>query len=51
MSAQRTERMLNLVIALLATRRWLTKEQIRRSVPQYGQCASTDAFDRMFERD
>ena len=51
MSAQRTERMLNLVIALLATRRWLTKEQIRTSVPQYGECASTEAFDRMFERD
>lgn len=51
MSAQRTERLLNLVIALLATKRWLTKEQIRQSVPHYAECASDEAFDRMFERD
>lgn len=51
MSAQRTERLLNLVIALLATKRWLTKEQLRQAVPQYAACASTEAFDRMFERD
>jgi proteasome accessory factor B len=51
MSALRTERLLNLVIALLATRRWLTKEQIRHAVPQYAACESTEAFDRMFERD
>ncbi|PWJ53186.1 transcriptional regulator [Quadrisphaera granulorum] len=48
---RRTERLLNLVIALLSTRTWLTKEQIRRAVPQYEDCASTEAFDRMFERD
>ena len=48
---QRTERLLNLVIALVATRRWLTKEQIRRAVPQYAECESTGSFDRMFERD
>jgi len=51
MSAHRTERLLNLVICLLATRRWLTKEQIRRAVPQYAECETTEAFDRMFERD
>jgi proteasome accessory factor B len=51
MSAHRTERLLNLVICLLATRHWLTKEQIRRAVPQYAQCETTEAFDRMFERD
>jgi proteasome accessory factor B len=51
MSSLRTERLLNLVIALLATRSWLTKEQIRRAVPQYAGCESTEAFDRMFERD
>ncbi len=51
MSAQRTERLLNLVIALLATRRWLTKEQIRAAVPQYSSAASPESFDRMFERD
>ncbi len=51
MSSLRTERLLNLVIALLATRRWLTKEQIRHAVPQYADCETTEAFDRMFERD
>ncbi len=51
MSSNRTERLLNLVIALSATTRWLTKEQIRRAVPQYESCESTEAFDRMFERD
>jgi proteasome accessory factor B len=51
MSARRTERLLNLVIALLATRRWLTKEQIRAAVPQYADGESAEAFDRMFERD
>ncbi|WP_369068971.1 helix-turn-helix transcriptional regulator [Kineococcus terrestris] len=49
--ARRTERLLNLVIALSATRRWLTKEQIRQAVPQYADCATTLAFERMFERD
>jgi predicted DNA-binding transcriptional regulator YafY len=51
MSSRRTERLLNLVICLLATRRWLTKEQIRFAVPQYADCESDEAFDRMFERD
>jgi predicted DNA-binding transcriptional regulator YafY len=50
-SARRTERLLNLVIALLSTRSWLTKEQVRAAVPQYAECTSTEAFDRMFERD
>jgi predicted DNA-binding transcriptional regulator YafY len=51
MSTNRTERLLNLVIALAATTRWLTKEQIRTAVPQYEACESAEAFDRMFERD
>jgi proteasome accessory factor B len=48
---RRTERLLNLVIALSATRRWLTKQQIRAAVPQYADCATAQAFERMFERD
>ncbi len=51
MSSHRTERLLNLVICLLSTRRWLTKEQIRHAVPQYADCDTAEAFDRMFERD
>jgi len=50
-SAQKTERLLNLVICLLSTRQFLAKEQIRAAVPQYADCASDEAFDRMFERD
>jgi len=49
--AAKTERLLNLVLVLLYTRRPLSKAQIRTLVPQYGQAASTEAFDRMFERD
>ena len=51
MSAQKTERLLNLVIALLSTRQFLLKEQIRAVVPQYAACPNDEAFDRMFERD
>lgn len=56
MSAKKTERLLNLVICLLATRRHLTVEQIRDAVPGYQQGgprggADDEAFRRMFERD
>ena len=47
----KTERLLNLVIALLATRMPLSKARIRAAVPQYHGTASDEAFDRMFERD
>jgi|APMI01.1.fsa_nt_gi proteasome accessory factor B len=49
--AAKTERLLNLVIALLSTRMPLTKARIRAAVPQYQDTASVEAFDRMFERD
>ncbi|REF00977.1 helix-turn-helix transcriptional regulator [Thermomonospora umbrina] len=49
MSRRKTERLLNLVVCLLATRRHLTAEQIRRAVPGYPD--SDEAFKRMFERD
>jgi proteasome accessory factor B len=51
MSTVKTERLLNLVICLLSTRRPLTKSQIRQAVPQYADNTSTEAFERMFERD
>jgi proteasome accessory factor B len=50
-SAQKTERLLNLVICLLATRQFLGKEAIRDAVPQYAECRTDEAFERMFERD
>ena len=49
--AAKTERLLNLVLCLLYTRRPLPKSRIREVVPQYGSAASDEAFDRMFERD
>ncbi len=49
--AAKTERLLNLVICLLYTRQPLSKARIRDAVPQYGETASLEAFDRMFERD
>ncbi|MFC3687653.1 helix-turn-helix transcriptional regulator [Aquipuribacter hungaricus] len=51
MSAQRTERLLNLVIALRATRRGMRREDLRRAVPQYAASPNEAAFERMFERD
>ncbi|WP_214410996.1 helix-turn-helix transcriptional regulator [Sphaerisporangium fuscum] len=50
MSRRKTERLLNLVICLLATRRPLSAEQIRHAVPGY-DAANDEAFQRMFERD
>ncbi len=50
-ATRRTERLLNLLIALLSTRSRLTKDQLRTAVPQYAECATDEAFDRMFERD
>ena len=49
--AAKTERLLNLVICLLYTRQPLSKQRIREAVPQYGEAAGDEAFDRMFERD
>ncbi|GAA3205353.1 helix-turn-helix transcriptional regulator [Actinocorallia longicatena] len=49
MSRRKTERLLHLVVLLLATRRYLTAEQIRQAVPGYPD--SDEAFKRMFERD
>ena len=51
MAARRTERLLNLVICLLATRRFVPREQIRVIVPGYADCETDEAFERMFERD
>lgn len=45
------ERLLNLVIALVHTPGRMTKEQIRRTVAGYGDAATDESFERMFERD
>ena len=42
---------MNLVIALLSTRSYITAEKIHSSVAGYADSASDEAFSRMFERD
>ncbi|MFV0429081.1 MAG: DNA-binding transcriptional regulator, partial [Arachnia sp.] len=50
MSNVKSERLVNLLILLLSSRRFLTKHQIRETIDGYrGQ--SDGAFERMFERD
>ncbi len=50
MSARKTERLVNLTILLLSSRRFVPREQIRSAVEGY-RGLSDDAFERMFERD
>nr|WP_297425677.1 WYL domain-containing protein [uncultured Actinotalea sp.] len=50
-SIPQAERLLNLVIALVNTTAPMTKEQVRASVAGYDDGASTEAFERKFERD
>ena len=47
----RTERLLNLVICLMAAPLAVPRAQIRAQVPGYSQAVSDAAFERMFERD
>ena len=51
MAVSKVERLMNLVIALLSTRSYITAEKIRASVAGYADSASDEAFSRMFERD
>lgn len=51
MAVSKVERLVNLVIALLSTRGYITAEKIRSSVAGYSDSASVEAFSRMFERD
>jgi proteasome accessory factor B len=47
----KVERLMNLVIALLSTRGFITAERIRATVYGYADSPSDEAFSRMFERD
>lgn len=51
MATSKVERLVNLVIALLSTRGYITAEKIRSSVAGYSESPSAEAFSRMFERD
>ena len=49
MSDQKTERLINLTLALLASKRFLTKGEIFSTVAGYS--GNTETMERMFERD
>ncbi|RFD24141.1 WYL domain-containing protein [Mycobacterium uberis] len=51
MATSKVERLVNLVIALLSTRGYITAEKIRSSVAGYSDSPTVEAFSRMFERD
>ncbi|MFL6158663.1 MAG: helix-turn-helix transcriptional regulator [Marmoricola sp.] len=50
MTASKSERLMNLVIMLLVSRNYVTKDRIREVIEGY-QTSSTEAFEKMFERD
>ena len=49
MSDQKTERLINLTLALLSSKRYLTKSEIFNNVAGYS--GSPETMERMFERD
>jgi proteasome accessory factor B len=51
MATAKVERLVNLVIALLSTRGYITADKIRSSVAGYSESPTAEAFSRMFERD
>jgi proteasome accessory factor B len=50
MTARKSERLLNLLITLLVSRTYVTKERLRTVVEAYRE-AGDEAFEKMFERD
>jgi proteasome accessory factor B len=50
MTARKSERLLNLLITLLVSRSYVSKERLRAVVEPYRE-AGDDAFEKMFERD
>ena len=51
MSARKSERLLNLLITLLVSRGYVTKQRLREVIEDYRTAGSDEAFDRMFDRD
>lgn len=49
MSAEKTERLINLTLGLLSSRRFLTKNEIFKNIAGYS--GSPETMERMFERD
>lgn len=51
MTATKSERLINLMILLLVSRTYVSKERIRDALEEYRTSPSDDAFEKMFERD
>ena len=51
MAIAKAERLMNLALCLLGTRRPLSKRELRRSIEAYIEASSDESFNRMFERD
>jgi proteasome accessory factor B len=51
LAESKTERLLQIVLCLTQGRRFVTKDQLRDAIPDYADCPTTEAFERMFERD
>ncbi|MFP3990200.1 WYL domain-containing protein [Streptomyces sp. E11-3] len=51
MAIAKAERLMNLALCLLGTRRPLSKRELRASIEAYLEAGQDDAFNRMFERD
>jgi proteasome accessory factor B len=51
MAIAKAERLMNLALCLMNTRRPLSKRELRSSIEAYREIHSDDAFNRMFERD
>lgn len=51
MAIAKAERLMNLALCLLGTRRPLTKRELRSSIEAYIEAGNDDSFNRMFERD
>ena len=50
MTARKSERLMNLLITLLVSRTYVTKDRLREAVEPYRE-AGDEAFEKMFERD
>ncbi|GAA1179816.1 WYL domain-containing protein [Streptomyces hebeiensis] len=51
MAIAKAERLMNLALCLLGTRRPLSKRELRGSIEAYLEAGGDDSFNRMFERD
>lgn len=51
MAIAKAERLMNLALCLLGTRRPLSKRELRHSIEAYLEASSDESFNRMFERD